>query len=169
PAFDLLGASVIGAIIQNAVGFRVTGGLEATGAAAALQKDDKFMAEFDDLRGAFPRSGDGSALETAAEPCKYEARVLDGIWAAAPYLHNGSVPTLRELLTPPDERVADFTPGPAYDLEAVGMAVEQTAFDHVIETTGCDDLSSGNSRCGHDYGTALSDDDKRALLEYLKR
>ncbi|BAQ69748.1 hypothetical protein NHU_02600 [Rhodovulum sulfidophilum] len=168
PAFDLLGASVIGAIIQHAVGFRVSGGLEATGAAAALQKDGKFMAEFDDLRGAFPRSGDGSALETAAEPCKYEARVLDGIWAAAPYLHNGSVPTLRELLTPPDERVADFTPGPAYDLEAVGMATQQTAFDHVIETTGCDDLSSGNSRCGHEYGTALSDDDKRALLEYLK-
>ncbi|MBL3570993.1 hypothetical protein BV509_10070 [Rhodovulum sulfidophilum] len=167
-AFDLLGLSVIGAIIQHATGFRATSDL-ASAAHADLATDEDFMGRFDDLRGAFPSSGpDGVTLETAAPACAYESRVLDGIWAAAPYLHNGSVPTLRDLLTPPAERTAAFMPGPAYDIDAVGMAAGQTAFDHVIETTGCDQISSGNSRCGHDYGTALSEADKRALLEYLK-
>src|SRR5271163_2804050 len=48
-------------------------------------------------------------------PLGYEARVLYGIWAAAPYLHNGSVPTLTDLLKPAAERTASFKVGPAYD------------------------------------------------------
>jgi cytochrome c peroxidase len=43
----------------------------------------------------------------------YKARPLDGIWATAPYLHNGSVPTLYDLLTPPDQRPASFNVGNA--------------------------------------------------------
>jgi len=103
----------------------------------------------------------------------YEARVLEGIWAAAPYLHNGSVPTLWELLKPAKERVASFKVGPAYDLKDVGLAVEQTKFNFTLNTTAdCDQKGardSGNSHCGHEYGTTqLKDDEKRALLEYLK-
>lgn len=105
----------------------------------------------------------------ASEPA-YEARVLNGVWAAAPYLHNGAVPTLTELLKPPAERVASFKVGPAYDPIAVGLAVEQPAQSSTLTTTlDCDRPLSGNSRCGHDYGTKLSADDKKALLEYLKR
>jgi hypothetical protein len=167
-AFDVLGVSVIGAIIQHATSFRSGAGTESALGDEELLADQQFMSEFDDLRGAFPISEDGAALESALEECRYEARVLDGIWAAAPYLHNGSVPSLKELLKKPADRVASFTPGPAYDLDAVGMAAEQSVFDHVIETTGCDDLGSGNSRCGHDYGTDLTETQKRALLEYLK-
>jgi mono/diheme cytochrome c family protein len=97
----------------------------------------------------------------------YEARVLQGIWAAAPYLHNGSVPTLAELLKPAAERVKQFKVGPAYDTHSVGLASEQrTAF--TLTTTGCEDRNSGNSNCGHEYGTQLSPEDKGALLEYLK-
>lgn len=98
----------------------------------------------------------------------YEARVLEGVWAAAPYLHNGSVPSLRELLKPAATREPKFEIGPAYDIEAVGLAKEQTG-DVTLTTTGCEDSNSGNSRCGHEYGTDLSDADKSALLEYLKR
>jgi hypothetical protein len=98
----------------------------------------------------------------------YESRVLQGIWAAAPYLHNGSVPTLAELLKPAAERVSSFKIGPAYDLINIGLAVDQTKFDYALQTTDCSDRDSGNSRCGHEFGTQLSPDEKKALLEYLK-
>jgi len=97
----------------------------------------------------------------------YAARVLQGIWAAAPYLHNGSVPSLSELLKPADERVKAFKVGPAYDMQAVGLAREQNS-TFVLKTTGCEDRASGNSNCGHEYGPHLSGDEKKALLEYLK-
>ena len=93
---------------------------------------------------------------------------MQGIWAAAPYLHNGSVPTLAELLKPASERVKAFKVGPAYDTVNVGLAVEQTQFNYTLTTTDCSDRNSGNSRCGHEFGTQLSDQEKKALLEYLK-
>ncbi|HSN23883.1 MAG TPA: di-heme-cytochrome C peroxidase, partial [Methylomicrobium sp.] len=100
----------------------------------------------------------------------YESRVLQGIWATAPYLHNGSVPTLAALLEPVQKRPAEFKIGPAYDPEKVGLAVEQTKFDYVLKTTDCEgaNIKSGNSRCGHEFGTKLSKEEKAALLEYLK-
>jgi hypothetical protein len=81
---------------------------------------------------------------------------MQGIWAAAPYLHNGSVPTLAELLKPADQRVTAFKVGPAYDTVNVGLAVQlqQTQFNYTLTTTDCSDLNSGNSRCGHEFGTA---------------
>ena len=94
---------------------------------------------------------------------------MNGIWAAAPYLHNGSVPTLVELLKPASQRVASFKVGPAYDLDNVGLAAEQpSALASMRTTTDCSDVASGDSRCGHEFGTSLSADEKKALLEYLK-
>jgi hypothetical protein len=93
---------------------------------------------------------------------------MQGIWAAAPYLHNGSVPTLAELLKPAAQRVTSFKIGSAYDTVNVGLAVQQTQFNHTLTTTDCSALNSGNSRCGHEFGTTLSDQEKKALLEYLK-
>ncbi len=99
----------------------------------------------------------------------YVARVLDGVWAAAPYLHNGSVPTLEDLLKKPVDRPVSFRVGPRYDPEAVGLALEQPANATKLTTTAnCAKRDSGNSRCGHPYGTDLKDSEKRALLEYLK-
>jgi cytochrome c553 len=100
----------------------------------------------------------------------YESRVLEGIWATAPYLHNGSVPTLAALLEPVQNRPAEFKIGPAYDPEKIGLAVEQSKFDYVLKTTDCEgaNAKSGNSRCGHEFGTKLSPEEKAALLEYLK-
>ena len=114
------------------------------------------------------------AVETQESQAKkqspgYAARVLHGIWAAAPYLHNGSVPTLADLLKPAAERPQSFEVGLVYDLENVGLAREQPGLSFRMITTGCEDPNSGNSRCGHEYGTKLPDCDKRALLEYLKQ
>ena len=94
--------------------------------------------------------------------------MLEGIWAAAPYLHNGSVPTLTELLKPAAERVQKFKIGQAYDTANIGLAVDQAQFNYELETSDCSDANSGNSRCGHEYGTNLSASEKKALLEYLK-
>ena len=99
----------------------------------------------------------------------YEARVLQGIWAAAPYLHNGSVPSLAELLKPASARATTFSVGPSYDIDTVGLAAQQPSTSVRLETTGCANRASGDSNCGHEYGTTtLQADEKRALLEYLK-
>ncbi len=99
---------------------------------------------------------------------KYESRVLQGIWATAPYLHNGSVPSLNELLKPDYERVASFSVGPNYDIKNVGLNATQTKFNFVLNTSDCKDRNSGNSRCGHNFGTSFTAAEKKALLEYLK-
>lgn len=98
----------------------------------------------------------------------FESRVMEGIWAAAPYLHNGSVPTLADLLKKPADRPASFKVGPAYDIENVGLAKEQGSFSSTYNADDCSKRDSGNSRCGHDFGTSLTDPEKKALLEYLK-
>ncbi len=110
-----------------------------------------------------------AAAPAAASPGAfvYEARVLQGIWAAAPYLHNGSVPSLAELLKPSAQRVKQFKIGPNYDTKTVGLASQQ-ASDFILTTTGCEDRASGDSNCGHEFGTQLSASEKQALLEYLK-
>ena len=152
-AFNILATSVLGSVIQHYLPFAAT---TQTSPPATF----KLPPQLSDLPGAFRAPAPAAAA--------YEARVLEGIWAAAPYLHNGSVPTLAELLKPAAERVAAFKIGPSYDLVNVGIATEQTSFDQVLTTTDCSDLSSGNSRCGHEFGTSLPQAEKQALLEYLK-
>jgi hypothetical protein len=102
-----------------------------------------------------------NAIFNKAAPTEpaYESRVLRGVWAAAPYLHNGSVPTLADLLKPPAQRPASFPVGPAYDMRNVGLSGTQTKFNFVYKTTAACDSgdASANSRCGHDFGTKLRD------------
>ena len=168
-AFNLLTASVIGAIVQHTLS------LKTSLAATAEPAGEALPLELEALRGAFRNPGDLGVTVFEAVPdaqpqsgCAYESRVLQGIWAAAPYLHNGSVPSLNELLKPAAERVAAFKLGPTYDIATVGLAADQTRFDYTLETTDCSAINSGNSRCGHEYGTGLSQSEKAALLEYLK-
>ena len=98
----------------------------------------------------------------------YESKVLQGVWAAAPYLHNGSVPTLAALLTPAAARPTSFQVGPVYDIVNVGLAVEQPKGSATVRvTTDCGTMA-GESRCGHEFGTSLTQDEKTALIEYLK-
>jgi hypothetical protein len=154
----VLALSVAGSIIQHTVPVFLPNDVRHD----LVQSDTAFTPETEALKGAFRY---GSAAATRGS---YEARVLKGIWAAAPYLHNGSVPTLAELLKPAADRVPTFKIGPNYDINNVGLAIEQTAFTQVRQTTDCTDIESGNSRCGHPYGTTLLPDQKKALLEYLK-
>ena len=95
---------------------------------------------------------------------EYQARQLDGIWSSAPYLHNGSVPTLYDLLLPPAQRTDGFQLGDrAYDPEKVGYVatIEDPVFTY-------DASSTGGSNAGHGYGTDLSEEERMALVEYLK-
>lgn len=94
----------------------------------------------------------------------YKARPLNGIWATAPYLHNGSVPNLWELLKPANERVKKFYVGnKEFDTKRVGFKTNKTKHSSLFDTS----LYS-NKNSGHEYGTKLSDKEKKELIEYLK-
>jgi hypothetical protein len=98
----------------------------------------------------------------------YASHPLQGVWVRAPYLHNGSVPTLDDLLRPEDQRPKKFFAGDdVYDQVKVGFEtnVPGNATRNFIEF---DTSQKGNSNAGHLYGTWLSDPDKRALIEYMK-
>ena len=97
----------------------------------------------------------------------YSSMPLDGIWLRAPYLHNGSVPTLRDLLAPPAERPVVFYRGYAvYDYENLGFVSSGA----MAEASGFrfDTKNRGNGNQGHLYGTDLDERQVDALLEYLK-
>jgi len=97
----------------------------------------------------------------------YIASFLDGIWLRAPYLHNGSVPTLRDLLEPVERRPKVFYRGyDLYDPVKVGFVTDEAEAGRV--GTRFDVSGKGGSNAGHLYGTTLAPADKEALLEYLK-
>jgi mono/diheme cytochrome c family protein len=112
----------------------------------------------------------------------YKARPLNGVWATAPYLHNGSVPNLYQLLMPADRREQSFTVGSReFDPVRVGFRTDPVPGTFLFRTR--DDRGvpiPGNSNAGHEYGTgkpkggggdglpALTDDERWALVEYLK-
>ncbi len=97
----------------------------------------------------------------------YVAVHLDGVWLRAPYLHNGSVPTLRELLEVPEKRSKVFYRGyDLYDPANVGFVVQGENAQRV--GSKMDVTTRGNGNQGHVYGTTLKPAEKDALLEYLK-
>ncbi|WP_431687800.1 di-heme-cytochrome C peroxidase [Hahella sp. NBU794] len=99
-----------------------------------------------------------------AIPRYYKGRPLDGVWSSAPYLHNGSVPNLQSLLSPPEQRPQTFYVGDReFDPVKVGASTQQ-----VPGATLFDTRLPGNSNAGHVFGVDLSADEKQALLEYLK-
>lgn len=94
----------------------------------------------------------------------YRARPLNGIWATAPYLHNGSVPSLADLLTPSAQRPRKFFVGSReFDPDRVGLRSDAASGGAVLD---CD--VPGNDNRGHEYGTSLPAGEKAALLEFLK-
>jgi RoxA-like, cytochrome c-like len=92
---------------------------------------------------------------------KYFAATLSGVWAGSPYLHNGSVRTMQDLLTPPQQRETRFhRRSRAFDEDAMGYTDEGR---YVLDTS-----AGGNSNSGHNYGTRLAPSEKHDLIEYLK-
>lgn len=102
----------------------------------------------------------------------YKARPLTGIWATAPYLHNGSVPTLYDLLLPPAERPVSFHLGTRhFDTERVGFVTAPSAENRFEFRTrdARGNVIWGNFNGGHDYGNArLSPRQRLDLVEYMK-
>ncbi|QZP30011.1 di-heme-cytochrome C peroxidase [Pseudomonas sp. DR48] len=104
----------------------------------------------------------------------YKARPLAGIWATAPFLHNGSVPSLYQLLSPQDERATTFYKGTfEYDPKHLGYRTEAFSNGFVFDTR-----ITGNHNSGHEFragkrgngviGRLLQPQERWALLEYLK-
>lgn len=97
----------------------------------------------------------------------YIAVHLDGIWLRAPYLHHGAVPTLRDLLEPPEKRPTLFWRGhDVYDPVNVGFVTQ----GETAQRRGrkFDTTQRGNGNGGHLYGTTLKPAEKNALIEYMK-
>ena len=104
----------------------------------------------------------------------YKARPLTGIWATGPYLHNGSVPNLHQLLLPPEQRVAAFRVGTReFDPKHVGYSTDEAAPGNTQVFSTVDAQGRpipGNSNAGHDYGNGrLSEAQRLALIEYMKK
>jgi cytochrome c5 len=137
-----------------------------------VQGDSEFAARFVDW---FADSfwGQTSRLEPQLG---YIAPPLDGIWATAPFLHNGSIPTIEALL--------DSTKRPTYwtrtfsstDYDDAKAGWKYTVVDHgqatetepAVKVRIYDTTLPGYSNAGHTFGDVMSDDERRALLEYLK-
>ena len=95
---------------------------------------------------------------------EYACRPLVSVWATAPYLHNNSVPTLYDLLLPAAQRPKAFAVGHReYDPVKLGYVAAPAMGDFLFDTT-----APGNHNSGHEYGTAVSESERMALLEYLK-
>lgn len=107
------------------------------------------------------------------EPIGYVAPPLDGIWASAPYFHNGSVPTLWHVLHPAERPAIWRRSENGYNQQHVGLEFE--VFQEVPKTDSnysrrqfFDTRIRGKSAGGHDFPSKLTDDEKRQVLEYLK-
>jgi hypothetical protein len=121
----------------------------------------------------------GQGPKGREEAVPYKARPLNGIWATAPYLHNGSVPTLDALLRKATDRPKSFPIGVrTFDPVLVGYLTEKKDFDSLglsiedfpkFNVLGSDGKPIvGNSNEGHEFGAMLEKADREALIEYLK-
>ncbi len=118
--------------------------------------------------------GEEGDVDVVEKPTGYVAPPLDGIWASAPYLHNGSVPTLWHLFYPARRPAVWKRTEDGYDHSKIGLEVAE--FEKVPpEVRSADDRRAyfdtslpGKSARGHDFPDAFTDDEKKMVLEYLK-
>lgn len=118
---------------------------------------------------------DGKLLQGWGLPPSYKAGPLAGVWATGPFLHNGSVPTVYDLLSPEDERPKVFHVGSKrFDAEKLGFvsSIDSIPQEERVRLSRFDTALPGNSNRGHAFpspATAkLSPDDRYAIIEYLK-
>lgn len=116
-----------------------------------------------------------STTNPFASLLSYKARPLNGIWATAPFLHNGSVPTLYDLLLPQKERPETFIVG-SRSFESMKVGFKTEGYEGFIFDT----TQEGNHNTGHEYAAGntalpngeklkpLDDDQRYDLIEYLK-
>ena len=173
PTFEVLDISKVFYVVKDIVLEQDVIALEDVGTDPALARDahnkaDRFIRWFNESF-----YGEIARVEPALG---YIAPPLDGVWATAPYLHNGSVPTLAALLNtlvrPRYWRFAETEPD--YDPNALGWAYKEVAYgkdgamgwderNKIYDTT-----RRGYSNQGHDFGDEFTEPERVALLEYLK-
>jgi processive rubber oxygenase RoxA-like protein len=136
-------------------------------------RDSKNMGHPDEIHP--PKFVDGEIIERGQEVSErallaYKARPLNGIWTGGPFLHNGSVANLYELLLPADQRSTSFYIGSwEFDPIKVGYVDEERPGSFYFDTT-----LKGNSNAGHEYGTGdygtdpFTEEEIWALIEYMK-
>ncbi|MBX2849446.1 MAG: hypothetical protein KTR16_14065 [Acidiferrobacterales bacterium] len=95
---------------------------------------------------------------------QYKARPLNGIWATAPYLHNGSVPSLYQLLLPSEQRDQIFYTGNR-EFDPINIGFETSS---KLGLFAFDTQLYGNTNVGHEYATSIDDKARFELLEFLK-
>jgi hypothetical protein len=103
----------------------------------------------------------------------YKSAPRDGVWATPPFLHNGSVPNLYEMLIPAKERTKKFYVGREFDPVKVGLDTSGKSGTFLVDTT-----LRGNSNAGHSFedgprgngiiGPLLTEEQRWAIVEYLK-
>ena len=135
---------------------------------AFLDPESTLQALKADLKNA--RLGDFFVAKKATEAPVYKARPLNGAWATAPLLHNGSVPNMYELLLPQERRSDVFYVGSReFDPDKIGYVANMST-EGELELFKYDTSLPGNSNEGHEFGldTLETEYDRMALLEYLK-
>lgn len=136
----------------------------------AKLSDSYESAEFQDFKNWFNTgwfAQDPNSAQLVAEG-GYVAQPLDGIWASAPYLHNGSIPTLEDLLNS-EQRPTYWKrtcEDDDYDFGKVGWNYSTESSQ--VDTDTYDTTIYGYGNGGHTFGDHLSDNDRGALIEYLK-
>jgi len=122
----------------------------------------------------FAHGDDSEPQTTIIDPDGYVAPPLDGIWASAPYLHNGSVPTLWHLLNPTQRPTVWRPVSQQLDSELIGLTIrieEKTPLmelDAATRRSYFDTRRFGKSNAGHDYPEELTKNQRKAVLEFLK-
>lgn len=161
PAIDIANNFMVGIIKNNPL------------QAYLAQRDAKQFGHGDEIHP--PKYVDGKIIESGQEVSQkallaYKARPLNGVWTSAPFLHNGSVPNLYQLLLPAKDRLKQFYLGSMeFDPKNVGFDMSQVKDSFLFDTT-----LLGNSNAGHEYGAgygnaqSLTEDERWALIEYLK-
>ena len=136
-------------------------------------RDAKEMGHPDEIHP--PKYVNGEIIERGQEVSEkallaYKVRPLNGVWTGGPFLHNGSVPNLYELLLPADQRSKSFYIGSwEFDPVKVGYVDEDRSGSFYFDTT-----LKGNSNAGHEYGTGeygtdpFTENEIWALVEYMK-
>lgn len=104
---------------------------------------------------------------------EYSAPPLTGIWASAPYLHNGSVPSIANLLTPQLRQARFLVGGHELDFDTLGIRMEQDGkyrqnYKPFSTPVWYDTSLPGQTNGGHLYGESLDYEAKRDLIEFLK-
>jgi len=122
----------------------------------------------------FAGNANGRPQQNIVDPNGYVAPPLDGVWASAPYLHNGSVPTLWHVLNPKQRPTVWRPTSQDMDENRIGLTIEivdsvpENETDRVKRRSYFDTRLFGKSNKGHTYPNSLSTTQKRAVLEYLK-